>query len=168
MEDAELFTRLYAESPGFISLMFLKRDAGETKTVQFPTAEHERAYDVCLNRSHNGWDCYLSPATLAHRVPKGRGRKNDFLGSRALWVDLDVDDTHDKDDLLAKVENWQIPPSAIVDSGHGLHVYWLLTEFVDDKDRVERCNLWLADEFGADHCYSIDHLLRVPGTVNYK
>ena len=108
----------------------------------------------------------------------------------ALWADLDVAGPgHSSDRLppdreaaLRLLETIPRPPSIIVDSGGGLHVYWLLREpliLVTDADRqaakhlVERLQGALR-EAAAEHGWGVDHtanlaqLLRLPGTLNHK
>lgn len=144
---------------GYISMFFLKRPSTAT-TEQFSCTDYKKALQVATEYAKQGYDAYFSPAILREPVEHGRGKKADFIGARTLWVDLD---TEYKD-----VPEGVPEPSAIVSSGHGFHIYWFLNRLVKGHDKIEKRNLWLANQFGADHCHSIDHLLRVPGTMNFK
>ncbi len=117
-------------------------------------------------------------------------RKNDSSGKKAncyklnaLFVDIDCgSDGHKKEsmfkskqDALDFIDNMHgIPkPSIIVDSGNGLHLYWLLKQpitFDSDKDinRTEGLLKKLSLIFGGDSAYDISRVLRVPVTFNYK
>ena len=99
---------------------------------------------------------YFGPA-----MRKSRGdTKKDVLGAKALWVDVD--------DLARPLST--LPPSLVVFSGHGWHLYWLLDEPVTDIDRLEELNKLLATDVPtADKtCYNANRVLRVPGTKNLK
>lgn len=99
---------------------------------------------------------YFGPA-----MRKSRGdTKGDILGSKVLWVDVDD---------IAKPQSI-LPPSLVVFSGHGWHLYWILNEPVMDIDRLEELNKLLADSIPtADKtCFNANRVLRVPGTKNLK
>lgn len=99
---------------------------------------------------------YFGPA-----MRKSRGdAKRDVLGSKVLWVDVDD---------IARPQS-SLPPSFIVFSGHGWHLYWILDEPVTDIDRLEELNRLLADNIPtADtSCFNANRVLRVPGTKNLK
>lgn len=101
-------------------------------------------------------DVYFSPAA---RKTKGN-LKEDVLGSRAIWVD--VDGTQGP---LAT-----IPPSAQVFSGHGHHLYWFLKDPLLDIDELEHTNRLMAKDVpgGDPACWNANRVLRVPGTMNCK
>lgn len=101
-------------------------------------------------------DVYFSPAM---RRTKGN-LKEDVLGSRALWVDAD--------DLTPPQST--LPPSAVVFSGHGYHLYWFLVDPLDDISELEDLNkIVIADVPTADKaCWNCNRILRIPGTLNTK
>lgn len=86
--------------------------------------------------------------------------KNDVLGTTALWVDAD-----DPQKPLST-----LPPSAIISSGRGYHLYWFLTEPVLDIETIEELNQLLVDDIPtADKgSWNVNRVLRVPGTLNQK
>lgn len=68
------------------------------------------------------------------------------------------------------VRSFPLPPSIIVESGWGMHLYWLFNELVEvtEGDQFERQLAKLNSYF---HCLTevkVDSLLRLPGTVNSK
>lgn len=81
-----------------------------------------------------------------------------------LWADLDdriVDDLHLPDAFPL--------PSAIVNSGHGLHVYWLLRQPITDAATMKAYLKLVQRRVGADSAATDpERVLRVPGTVNVK
>ena len=88
-------------------------------------------------------------------------------------VYIDLDGSKPVDDLLAAY----MPPSLIVDSGGGLHAYWVLTEPLDVSMLVSRDTshpayraliglqrMWKGDPAVCD----VARVLRLPGTRNHK
>jgi hypothetical protein len=108
----------------------------------------------------------------------GRGKAADVLSINGAWVDIDAKDelgNRDSDLALIRIDilvaNKQIPtPSAIVDSGGGVHAYWLLDEPATGADLalIPLINQALAERVGGDHVSDLARLLRVPGTRNRK
>jgi len=163
----QLFDPEGVSAEGYISLFFLKRP--DTRVAkQFPASDLPAAVSLTRQFAENGYDCYFSPAVLRMPPTSGRGKKEDFLGARTLWVDLDSTPERLKERIVDDLHAFSPTPSAIVDSGHGIHAYWFLNQLVTNHQAIEHRNLWLANQLGGDHCHSIDHLLRVPNTINYK
>ncbi len=101
-------------------------------------------------------DIYFGPAM---RSQKG-STKADVLGASSLWVD--ADDPHTPQSTL--------PPSALVFSGHGWHLYWFLKSPLRDVEEIERVNKLLAEDVptGDSAAWNANRILRVPGTTNNK
>lgn len=104
----------------------------------------------------NDKDVYFGPAM---RGSEGN-HKEDVLGTVALWVDAD-DPQHPQS---------TIPPSALVMSGHGWHLYWFIDEPAVDREEIERMNKLLAEDVptGDPGAWNVNRVLRVPNTVNQK
>lgn len=93
-----------------------------------------------------------------------------------LWVDIDPKNFGEggKEGALARLRKFRLAPTAIVDSGNGLHAYWRLKEPVSitgqtDIDRIEGVLRGLIREINADPaCCNLDRILRLPGTMNVK
>lgn len=116
----------------------------------------------------NKSDVYVRCSVLKEKPEKGRGKKEQTAGSSVLWVDLDAKDGKTQAELIEKLRQFSFPPSWVNNSGNGIHAYWKLTAFATDITAIERRNKWLADQLGADHCWNITQVLRIPGTRNYK
>jgi hypothetical protein len=101
-------------------------------------------------------DVFFGPAM--RKTPGGE--KTDVLGSRALWVDVD--------DPAKPL--FTMPPSAVVFSGHGWHLYWFLKEPLLDLEQLETLNKLLAQDVqnGDPACWNCNRVLRVPGSMNTK
>lgn len=91
------------------------------------------------------------------RRERGKMGKSNCWKTSICWVDVDSEKTP------APV----LPPSAVVRSGHGWHLYWII-EPTEDLDRVEQANLALAKQVHGDSAHNMDRLMRIPGTVNLK
>jgi len=100
-------------------------------------------------------DVFFGPAL---RAQSGVSGKANCLGTQVLWVDVD------SMDLIPPT----LPPTAIVRSGHGYHLYWRLLEFQTDRKAIETLNAGLAQSISGDSCHNIDRIMRVPGTYNCK
>jgi Fe-S cluster assembly ATPase SufC len=115
-------------------------------------------------------------------VPAGRTKDN-ALAARALWLDFDVGKeaahsyTSKKDaidSLAAMIKALRLPTPMVVDSGNGVHAYFLLDEALPRSEWEELANLFRAtcDSFGLKYDPSrssdIASILRPPGTFNLK
>lgn len=107
-----------------------------------------------------------------------RGCGNDVAAVVTFVIDLDL---HDPDphkiaavaEVMAKAAELELPVSAIINSGNGLHVYLFLSEpwsIATEDDRVAYAERqrWLADKFGGDHVTDLARCLRLPGSWNRK
>jgi hypothetical protein len=116
------------------------------------------------------------------RVAAARSQKN-ALALKAIWLDIDVKDPPKGyatledaiDDLTAFRNSVKLPPpSALVFSGGGLHVYWISSKPLAPAEwkRYAEGLKNAAVKFGlrCDAGCTVDsaRVLRVPGTLNYK
>lgn len=104
--------------------------------------------------SQPGTDIYFAPAL---RKNPGTTRE-DVFGTRVLWADVD----------RSTQPYSTFPPSIVVHSGGGWHLYWLLNEWCTDVNTIEDANKALMEDVDGDHCWNANRLLRVPGTYNSK
>lgn len=116
---------------------------------------------------------------------KARGDKNSCLSRRFIGVDFDLDfGVHAAggirlEDAIRAIERFPTRPAAVVSSGGGLHVYYLL-EGKADKAAIEwvgdRVNGFFAraicpantDLWDTKPTVDIARILRIPGTFNRK
>lgn len=183
VEEARLFvTKLFggldaAYKVGFATLF--RCDGGvEISHTTCPIAEVEEyaARLVETDARTLNMGCYVRVTPLnATFGGLGRGTEKDSAGSQVLWADLDTYKTpYDKDFVVQKLMSGvsEIPiPTLIVDSGHGLQVYWMLDHFVTDLAELKTRGKGIAGAlkaYGADSVYNPAQLLRVPGTRNRK
>ena len=152
---------------------------GAVRQFPVPTAEHAVAAAPLL--AAKGWNAYFSCSTFA----PGAARKADQAAAiGAYWLDIDVGEKNGgprdyatypeaMEALSAWRKRFAVPPaSVIVDSGSGLHVYWVLSrkisreEWLPTAQRLKQ-SLRLAG-VRADPTRTEDaaSILRIPGTQN--
>jgi len=98
----------------------------------------------------------------------------------ALWVDIDCTKQNlDKVFVSKKLTEMMLPPSLIVDSGHGLHAYWHLKEALDVRQEapgvaeLEAGIVGALKQLAAICCgdpavCDLARIMRLPGTHNTK
>lgn len=168
---------LYAKAPKdtFIGLSVIKRGSKQLETIFFKVADQAKLVQKVL-KFEDQYNVFLRIAPLTSRPPFddttgtfiGRGDANLSAGSAVLWVDID---DYDQAQAVAKLKSLAQPPTLIVNSGHGTHAYWALTKFETDLQLIRAKNKGLVTELGikgADSCYDLARVLRVPGTYNIK
>jgi putative DNA primase/helicase len=133
-------------------------------------------------------DTYVTVAYQREKPPKGkRATAATAAGIPALWIDLDVNGGPDnKTGAFASKEaaieaaNSVRPPTLVVDSGYGIHAWWVFDEpwiFADDLDRQRAARLAQAwqdahrkknPSVKIDSTHDLARLMRLPGTRNGK
>jgi hypothetical protein len=119
-----------------------------------------------------GYGVYFAPCLRSSK--SGKAEAAALLP--AFWLDIDCDgDAAKRDDAFNRLYAFELPPSAILDSGGGLHAYWLLNEpaqFADDvaRHRVAAILRGLCEALGGDPQYvkSPASVMRLPGSINTK
>jgi len=83
---------------------------------------------------------------------EGGGTKSHCREIPALWTDIDFKDQPEQK-AKERLNQFPLQPSAIVESGGGLHIYWLLRDPVNaqvEGVRVEALLRGLSDRLGGD------------------
>lgn len=170
---------------GFWLLMAIRVDKKDTKVMSF-SPSHEKETREWLERfgaenenPEHAYNLYFH-VNPTSRMGTSKANKEDIAKLEYLHVDLDPrpgeDMQEEKKRFLAALTDSRpkgVPePTFVVDSGAGYHAYWRLSDpMVIDGDaskieEAERYNQQLEAEFGGDHCWNVDRILRLPGTVN--
>lgn len=115
--------------------------------------------------------------------PEGRGGAEHSIALPALYAEVDYGPGERFGDETAAVKfikSLPLKPSAIVASGGGYHLYWILHEYWDlrDPEELKRAGALLkrwgafvrseAGGAGVDAVWDLARVLRVPGTMNLK
>lgn len=153
---------------------------------------HNAYYHVCLH----GWkEVELSMAETGKTASRkyNRGRRDSATVFPAAWIEVDyyagdghkhTKLPHDQRAALQLVLDAVpgLPPSAVIDSGGGIHVYWILEEpwllaNAEDRQRAFSINYRLSqlvkaeahkNHWTVDTVHDLARVLRLPGTLNYK
>lgn len=110
---------------------------------------------------------------VATRKDASNGKLENCQHLGAVFIDIDFKDVPE-DEYREKINFCSLPPSMIIHSGHGLHVYWLLKEALDlqnaeDLKMARHLLLHLAKYFRADlNSAEPARVLRLPDTLNHK
>jgi hypothetical protein len=100
--------------------------------------------------------------------------------ARVAWLHVDIDPrlkedyTTERARILGSIHAYSKKPTVVIDSGGGFQVFWRLhsspcLETRGDVSRaleLERYNIQLEMDFGADSCHNLDRIMRLPGTIN--
>jgi len=104
-----------------------------------------------------------------------RGKLEDVAAINCLPAEYDAKDFgDDMTAILEHIEQLPMPPTVIVNSGHGYHAYWILAEplLLDDNGTRESAArtqaAWVQFVGGDPGAKDLARVLRVPGTTNAK
>lgn len=184
------------ETPGFVNLHYsmLASDGKLITGAGWPYIKIESLLERaawCNNMPNfkGVWFCtssQRSAGTNAKGKPKAIRLHQNVLAVKALWVDIDVkpDDTTGKhyttpQDAWAAIRAFRekvgMPPiSAAVNSGGGLHIYWISDKALEPTEWAPYAAglkaLLLREGVKCDAGLTTDdvRLLRMPGTFNHK
>jgi hypothetical protein len=143
----------------------------------------EAACRFAAARAAERCDVWTSVALYREAPPSGRGDAKSAAGLAGLFADLDAKDGafSSKDEARRFIETafYNVPPSMIVDSGTGIHAWFLFSEpwiFADESDRGRAAALAkrLVDSVRAaargktiDAVGDLARVLRLAGTTNF-
>src|SRR5438128_845699 len=81
------------------------------------------AMDALIRANDKGWGAYIGIAPRRPGLNRWqRGTKGDLVALPALFIDIDEPTAN----TIPNLQNFALPPSCIVRSGHGLHAYYFL------------------------------------------
>ena len=121
---------------------------------------------------------FFGPATRIRKLENGAEQEGGKKGEEkeeyeinhldCLWSDIDGKDHGGKPEALEAAENGLLfKPTVIIDSGHGYHCYWKLSESVSpEKGRAAMIEIYNLQ--GGDVVYDVTRIMRIPGTFNKK
>lgn len=197
-DPTRLFLRTLFDNcdDGFVNLLMQERDPETgSAVIKLPVWRHVVEAEQLANfaaRHRSTRDIWIS-CCPRREILGGyrRGGVGDVLCIPALWVDLDFRhplhaETNLPPDWLALVElqeefcrSYEVDPTFVVHTGHGMQVWFLLKEALEVTDRraAELMARWKAswaavlkrNGYAApDSVYNLDRVLRLPGTLNLK
>jgi hypothetical protein len=117
--------------------------------------------EIFVSRRMQNENQYFHVNVLSTDVSNIKAKKEHV--EKALVVHVDIDDPTGIERLAA----FQIPPTAVVASGHGFHGYWKFVDPVNDLKRVEEINKVLVELLGGDSAVTdVSRIMRLVGTLN--
>ena len=173
-------------------LWLLKRNEGkgEKLTIAFKVSnelERQKMVSEAIRYSKKGYEVYFGVCTSYKKPNKYERVKGEEVTLQlGVWVDIDTQGgTHIGDqyppDLETAISFLPLKPSIVVNSGYGVHCYYLFDKplVITDERRneaVERNKKFLAiirknaGKYGGavDHVEDLPRILRLPRTRNYK
>jgi hypothetical protein len=165
---AEFLTALYEGCEGLAEFRAFSGAKGAPPVGRIFCAPADLTTITRFLDRHHAHDVYVGVAT--RRDDRG-GTLEDCRHLIAVYVDIDFKVTPETD-ARARLARFALPPTIIVFSGGGLHVYWLLREPMDLSNEapiayslLRRLALALAADLTAAEPARV---LRVPGTFNRK
>lgn len=189
-EESQAFQeRLFGACPKDHYVLFWSAPRKHSMFVRVGDLDHNA--DELNRLCSQGEDVYVGVG-LASR-DYGEMRRcpaSEIAGLVAWWADIDVKHpVHKKHNLpptqadaLSLLDDLGMKPSVVVDSGHGLQLWWLFREpwiFKNDADRAKAAALarqWgetirvkaAARGWQVDSVSDLSRLMRLPGSLNWK
>ncbi len=165
-----LFGDYFERQNGFVTVKSTKHLDRRVSTRFFPNLE-------ILAKEHYQQDQDVFFGVCPRETMKPEKAHVRFV--TGLWAGLDLgpEGYSGKDrfffgpaEAAKAVRSFPLPPSIIVESGRGMHLYWLLRKFVEitDKGYVESLLRKIGDYFQCSNHVGIEAMLRLPGTFNCK
>lgn len=120
----EFLETLFSGLKGYIELRTINSNK-DIRQFFYSTGDIERLPKDLNNDNEffNGSNVYFGVCPRETKM----GKEGNVKQVNCLWVDLDCDSEEEREINLKKLNSFEPSPSSIVDSGHGYHIYWLLT-----------------------------------------
>lgn len=168
-DSVEFITTLFARaSVGAMALTALPADGRGAITCHVPLT-HTTLLAEAVSRLHGrnergAVNAFLGIATRRTGLTRyQRGGKADLLELPALFADIDRPPA----EVYPLLARFRPPPSLVVASGFGTHVYWLLAEPTTNFHQCDAILSGLARALGGDRL-TVAQSMRLPGTRNFK
>lgn len=166
------------------------KKGGEKLTLTFDMTLPAQILAIAITavqKSEEGYDVFYSVCLTDLPMPEHiRAKKNDVSLQTSIWVDIDIiGGVHVGESYPTTIETAMsflpFKPSIIVNSGYGLHAYYLFSKalLISDynRDAAEARNKKLISiirhnagiyEKAVDSVQDLSRIMRMPGTFNYK
>lgn len=138
--------------------------SGLPKTVTAYLTDEELA-----QKNNQGYNCYYFLNTPNEWDGTTEIHSTDIDVFNFVCVDMDLKEGvyKSKEEFIEKLNQFSLPPTAIIDSGNGVHAYWQVVDL--DAMSYLRLQRRSMRHFNTDKAISkIYQLMRVPGTLNVK
>jgi P4 family phage/plasmid primase-like protien len=173
----ELLERLGRNHDDVVTVCYQSATQG-FRVKQTKVALADTIVDALSELNCNVW-FEINPA-----VADGRCKAEDVTRLSAVWIDIDFKDTgiqsaeraHELVDLITDLIS--VPPTAVIQSGHGLQPYWAIDP-EEDYTQARGAGVlarwgafvrWVAASQGGqlDSVFDLPRIFRAPGSTNFK
>ena len=174
MADTKLLEAVLSDK-GWYCIMGIRKDA-MPKPIFVETIEETR--DAIDNLLENKYDVYFGCAKYKE---KGNRLKTNATYFKSFWLDIDCGELKEYKTqaegaaaLAEFCDTVGLPKPTLVNSGRGVHAYWLLENDITSEEWKPVAEtlkaLCSAKGLHADPAVTADEsrILRVPGTLNFK
>lgn len=180
MDNRQFIEALYENSTGYISLW----EKSSKRTCFINVSETDKIIDTAMSIET---DVYFGVCLGALPKESGRFVTEDITSMPGLYLDIDIaGDGHKNINLpqsvsqaLEFINDLPLGPSIIVNSGGGLHVYYLFNEPWEIETPEERAQAQAVSKgwqdfirtrtsWTIDSTHDLPRVLRLPGTINGK
>jgi hypothetical protein len=165
-------SELFRGTEGLIYVCALRNNksklrSGEIAHIVTRNLKEVKGFRDKWDRPEHECGIYYHTATL--KPGAARRIKQNCLHFISLFSDVD-DANHELSRDMARdlLEQAECPPTLIVDSGHGLQAYWLLTEPCTDADRIEKARKAIQNITASDNVADPARVMRLVGSHNSK
>jgi hypothetical protein len=184
MTPREFFNLLWQYKPE--EMYILLWTWPDKRSHWFQGLDHAGEFAAGAGQTH---DVYVGVGLSAEdHGPTRRATSDQVFGITGIGGDLDLQSEAHKKPLPATVAQaltilpTAMPPSILIDTGNGVHPWWLLKEpaiFANDTERKDAARLMLrwhsmlgrnaaARGWSYDRLSDLARILRIPGTLNHK
>lgn len=164
MESA-LLRNIFAEKSDaeFVNIRVLKRELegdGNTKVLANKYFVSIAKAEKFIDKHRSDGDVYFGVCTRKEQKATAESVARGYC----VWADIDTNESRNQHDQITFIA----PPSIIVSSGNGLHVYWLLETPTKDLEKLRQTAKLISGIVGGDDISDCARILRVENTFNYK
>ena len=187
-EDSKFLQAICGQGNGYLSISYTMDAHLKSLRSDFIKASDCDAVEKHLASLPSGAQIVFNFARVAKKPTSGRGKTADTHAFSVIGMDIDIADPNKPnkslpaniDVAVAALETLQLPPSIYVNSGSGLHAYWVLDEdlLVTDASDLKQARDFVANfykgvascfpEFNFDHTQDLARSFRMPGSTNLK
>jgi hypothetical protein len=138
-------------------------ETGKVVAKTFANNDHAGTLAWVEKKNHHKFNIYFHVNPLKPDVIDRKAKKSDIDCVTSFHVDLD-----DPSNLAStRLQAIKPKPTVILFSGGGYQAFWKLDEPLHDMEKAEAINRGLALALGADDCFNVDRIMRLPGTINW-
>lgn len=167
--SVDFLKRLFGETLHKVELRLLPNERGTGRPSFKMIGACEDAAALCEMFDRVGFATYFGACT--RNDDSRMGCIDTVAECPALWVDIDcVKEGLSGDTVINVLETLPFPPTIIVNSGGGIHGWWLLSEAQDARDpQITDTLRQIAHVLAGDlACAEPARIMRLPGTMNSK